>query len=116
MTAWVQLLLNDRRHGDTQLIDSTTVAQLVRPRIVLANIRPFRPETGGSLFYARGWFKETHGGERLLWHSGGIDGFSAMVGMMPGREVGWVILTNKARTKEARPRRPCRSTSWSTAC
>ncbi|MFB6232095.1 MAG: serine hydrolase [Salinibacter sp.] len=98
MTAWVQLLLNDGRHGNTQLIDSTTVAQLIRPRIVLEDIRPFMPETGGSLLYALGWFKETHGGTRLLWHSGGIDGFSAMVGMMPEREVGWVILTNKGGT------------------
>jgi hypothetical protein len=98
MTEWVQLFLNDGRHGDTQLIDSTTVAQLTRPRIVLEDILPFMPETGGSLLYALGWFKETHGGERLLWHSGGIDGFSAMVGMMPGREVGWVILTNKGGT------------------
>ena len=98
MTEWVQLLLNDGRHGDTQLIDSTTVAQLTRPRIVLEDIRPFMPETGGSLLYALGWFKETHGGERLLWHSGGIDGFSAMVGLMPEREVGWVILTNKGGT------------------
>jgi hypothetical protein len=98
MTEWVQLLLNDGRHGETQLIDSTTVAQLTRPRIVLEDIRAFMPETGGSLLYALGWFKETHGGERLLWHSGGIDGFSAMVGMMPGREVGWVILTSKGST------------------
>jgi len=98
MTEWVQLLLNDGRHGDTQLIDSTTIAQLTRPRIVLEDIRPFMPETGGSLLYALGWFKETYGGERLLWHSGGIDGFSAMVGMMPGREVGWVLLTNKGGT------------------
>lgn len=98
MTAWVQLLLNDGRHGDTQLIDSTTVAQLTRPRIVLEDIRPFMPETGGPLLYALGWFKEMHGGERLLWHSGGIDGFSAMVGMMPEREVGWVLLTNKGGT------------------
>lgn len=98
MTEWVQLLLNDGRHGDTQLIDSTTVAELTRPRIVLEDPRPFMPETSGSLLYALGWFKETHGGTRLLRHSGGIDGFSAMVGMMPGREVGWVLLTNKGGT------------------
>ncbi len=98
MTNWVQLFLNDGRHGDTQLIDSTTVAQLTRPRIVLEDIRPFMPETGGSLLYALGWFKETHDGARLLWHSGGVDGFSAMVGLMPGREVGSVILTNKGDT------------------
>ena len=98
MSAWVQLFLNDGRRGDTQLIDSTTVGQLTQPRIVLEEIRPFMPKTGGSLLYALGWFKETHGEERLLWHSGGIDGFSAMVGMMPDREVGWIILTNKGDT------------------
>ena len=98
MTAWVQLFLNDGQHDDRQVLDSTTVAELTRPRIVLDDVRPFMPDTGGSLLYALGWFKETRGGERLLWHSGGIDGFSAMVGMMPGRDVGWVILTNKGGT------------------
>ena len=49
MTAWIQLLLNDGHHGDAQLIDSTTVSQLMRPRIVLEDTRPFKPETGGSL-------------------------------------------------------------------
>ena len=98
MTAWIQLLLNDGHHGDAQLIDSTTVSQLMRPRIVLEDTRPFKPETGGSLLYALGWFKEVYGGERLLWHSGGIDGFSAMAALMPDREVAWVILTNKGGT------------------
>lgn len=98
MTAWVQLFLNDGRHEDTSLIDSTTVADLTRPRIVLEDPRPFMPGEGISLLYALGWFVESSGGHRVLWHSGGIDGFSAMVGMIPGREVGWVILTNKGST------------------
>ena len=98
MTAWVQLVLNDGRHGDRQLIDSTTVAQLTRPRIVLEeDLRSFLQDRA-PLLYALGWFVEMHDGHRVLWHSGGIDGFSAMVGMMPGREVGWILLTNKGGT------------------
>jgi CubicO group peptidase (beta-lactamase class C family) len=99
MTAWVQLILNDGRHDDTPLIDSTTVAQLTRPRIVLKeNIRPFMQDEETPRLYALGWFVEMHDGHRVLWHSGGIDGFSAMVGMIPAREVGWVMLTNKGGT------------------
>jgi CubicO group peptidase (beta-lactamase class C family) len=95
MTEWIQLFLNDGRHGDTQIIDSTTVAQLTRPRIGLKEIRPFMPEGHGSLLYALGWFVETYNGHRLVWHGGDIDGFAAMVAMLPDQDVGWVILTNK---------------------
>jgi CubicO group peptidase (beta-lactamase class C family) len=93
MTRWVQLFLNNGRHGGQSLIDSTTVAELVRPRVVLDDLRPFIESN--SLMYALGWFVEPQAGHRLLWHSGGINGFSAMVAMMPDQEVGWVILTNK---------------------
>jgi len=96
MTKWVQLFLNDGRHGDTQLIDSTTVAELTRPRIGMQEIRPFMPRDQGSLLYALGWFVETYNGRRLVWHGGDIDGFSAMVAMVPDRDIGCVILTNKA--------------------
>jgi len=95
MTEWVQLFLNDGRHGDTQLIDSTTVAELTRPRIGLQELRPFMPTEQGSLLYALGWFVETYNGRRLVWHGGDIDGFSALVAMVPDREIGCVILTNK---------------------
>jgi len=98
MTEWIQLLLNDGRHGDTQLIDSTTVEELMRPRIVRENPFPFLQDSSPSLLYALGWFVERRGGHRVLWHGGGIDGFRAEVGMVPGREVGWVILTNKGET------------------
>jgi hypothetical protein len=101
MTEWVQLFLNDGRHGDTQLIDSTTVAELMRPRIVRDSYLPLQ-DRSSWLLYALGWNVERWGGHRILFHPGGVEGFTAIVGMMPGREVGWVILTNKGVTSPAR--------------
>lgn len=97
MAKWVQLFLNDGRHGDTQLIDSTTVTQLTRPRIVAGEGLPFIEGDRSPILYALGWQVETRYEHRVLQHSGGIDGFTAMVGMIPDREIGWVILTNKGR-------------------
>jgi hypothetical protein len=97
MTNWLQLFLNDGRHGDTQVIDSATVSQLTRPRIVAQEGLPFLNGDRSPILYALGWTVETRYGSRVLQHSGGIDGFTAMVGIIPDREVGWVILTNKGR-------------------
>jgi CubicO group peptidase (beta-lactamase class C family) len=98
MTNWVQLFLNDGRHDGAQVLDSTTVAQLIRPRVVMPDPRPYMPGRAPVLQYALGWFVERRGGERVVWHSGGLPGYSAVAGLLPGREVGWVILTNKGNT------------------
>jgi len=97
MTNWLQLFLNDGRHGDAQVIDSATVSQLTRPRIVAQEGLPFLKRDRSPILYALGWTVETRYESRVLQHSGGIDGFTAMVGMIPDREIGWVVLTNKGR-------------------
>ncbi|MEO7962736.1 MAG: DUF3471 domain-containing protein, partial [Gemmatimonadaceae bacterium] len=45
--------------------------------------------------YGMGWFVSDYHSFQLLQHGGGIDGMSAMVGMMPELGVGVVILTNR---------------------
>jgi len=97
MTNWLQLFLNDGRRGDTQVIDSATVSQLTRPRIVAQEGLPFLKRDRSPILYALGWTVETRYESRVLQHSGGIDGFTAMVGIIPDRELGWVVLTNKGR-------------------
>ena len=48
--------------------------------------------------YALGWVLGAYGGQRLVWHSGGTLGFTALVGFMPDADLGFVILTNRSET------------------
>ncbi len=55
------------------------------------------PDTA-SLHYGMGWLIESFDdGRRLVWHSGGIDGFAAIVGYLPDDRVGFAILNNRDR-------------------
>jgi len=95
MNTWLQLFLNDGNYRGAQIIDSTTVAELTQPRIFTGYPPSFVENYGSSSFYAFGWTVITHRGNRLLIHTGNIDGYLSLVGMLPDQEVGWVILANK---------------------
>ncbi len=44
--------------------------------------------------YGLGWVDGSYSGQRVVWHSGGTLGFSALVTFMPDAELGVVVLTN----------------------
>jgi hypothetical protein len=45
-----------------------------------------------------GWLIETfRDNHRLVWHSGGIDGFDSLTGFFPEAKLGFVLLTNSDR-------------------
>ena len=48
--------------------------------------------------YALGWVLGAYGGQRLVWHSGGTLGFTALVSFLPDADLGVVILTNGSGT------------------
>jgi CubicO group peptidase (beta-lactamase class C family) len=48
--------------------------------------------------YALGWVLGAYGGQRLVWHSGGTLGFTALVSFLPDADLGVVILTNRSGT------------------
>ena len=99
MLPWVRLFLEGGTHAGTQVIDSTTVQQLMTPRIVIESPPlQFAPQAVPYTMYALGWFVQPYRGHRLLQHGGNIDGFSALVGFMPDDDLGFVILTNKNGT------------------
>lgn len=95
LVAWVQLFLNEGRHEGTQVIDSRTISQLIRPRTVVGEYPIQAPSAVPYTLYALGWFVQPYRGHRLVQHGGNIDGFSALVGFLPDENLGWVILTNR---------------------
>lgn len=94
MLKWVQFNLNKGKVGDVQLISEANIAELHKPQMLMSEplLVPFPEQDLYS--YCMGWFTETHRGHLMVEHGGNIDGFSALVTMIPDQQLGIVTLTN----------------------
>ena len=55
-------------------------------------LAPSKPDFLG---YGLGWMTSSYRGERLVWHTGGWPGMVSRVTLVPGRNLGVVVLTNQ---------------------
>jgi hypothetical protein len=78
------------------LISPATLQELHTPQVII----PGAPETKESLLYAYGigWGVVTYRGKYYVSHDGVSDGFTSMIGLFPGENIGIVILSNKNMT------------------
>jgi hypothetical protein len=88
------MILADGRFEGEQLVDSATLAEMTSPHTII----PVSPDT---LFptthfqaYGLGVVLQDYQGEKLAWHTGGIDGMLSLVAFLPERDVGLVVLSN----------------------
>lgn len=96
MTHWLQMLLAGGVYKSRALISPATLQELHAPQVIV----PGAPETRESLLYAYGigWGVFSYLGHYFVSHDGVSDGFTAMVGLFPGEDIGLVILANKNMT------------------
>lgn len=97
MGKWVSLHLNGGKVGERQLISEGELAGLHRSRMFIGSNGIFGGVTHTG--YALGWFTYDWNGTSILEHGGNIDGYSALVYMVPEEDIGFVILTNKNGTE-----------------
>ncbi len=94
LAAWMRVHLNGGKLGEKKVLNASTVADLHTPVMETGRrISPLDPDVipGG---YALGWFTDTYRGVRRVQHGGNIDGFSALVVLVPQQKVGVAILVN----------------------
>jgi CubicO group peptidase (beta-lactamase class C family) len=96
MAKWVQVHLSGGKVGDRQIIGAATLADIHSPHMVIDQAAE-RPELSQPS-YGMGWFIDTYRGHPRVEHGGNIDGFSALVTLLPQDGLGMVILTNKNGT------------------
>lgn len=101
MAKWVQIHLSGGKAsggklGDRQIIGTATLADIHSPHMVIDQAVE-RPELSQPS-YGMGWFIDTYRGHQRVEHGGNIDGFSALVALLPQDRLGMVILTNKNGT------------------
>ncbi|MCK4858111.1 MAG: serine hydrolase [candidate division Zixibacteria bacterium] len=92
MAQWLLLQLGDGKIGDTEIIAAANLAQMHVPYMVFSQgiTEPERIPRG----YGLGWFAEVYRGHNMVHHGGNIDGFSALVSLLPEDDIGVVVLAN----------------------
>jgi len=96
MSNWVLVHINGGKLKDKAIINSQTVQDMHLAHMPTGET-PEIPEVTPA-DYGMGWFVDTYRGHSRIHHGGNIDGFSALVSMLPQDRVGFVALTNKNAT------------------
>ncbi len=98
MSLWIRFLLDSARLGGKRVLSPRGYADLFAPHI-LVDDKEFYPTSKLThphfQAYGQGWFLEDYRGEFVAFHTGSIDGLSAIVGLIPAKRLGVVIFANR---------------------
>lgn len=92
MANWLFLQLNKGRRGEQQLISEKSLLETQTPQIVSGGDLKYDETFYSS--YAMGWAVNVYRGHPALAHTGGIDGFTSQIRLLPKDRLGVVVLTN----------------------
>jgi CubicO group peptidase (beta-lactamase class C family) len=95
MAAYVTMQLNGGVSvTGERVVSAENLAECWTPHIEVPTSPDLDPDLV-SAGYGMGWIAQTYrGGRRLVWHNGGIDGFTTFIGFFPEDDLGLVVLTN----------------------
>jgi CubicO group peptidase (beta-lactamase class C family) len=98
MTRWMRFLLGGCEWEDERLLTKETCEELLEPQAVLT---PDEFYTSQELTqpwfigYSLGWFLQDYRGHKVAFHTGSLDGYVAIVGLLPERQAGVVVFANR---------------------
>jgi CubicO group peptidase (beta-lactamase class C family) len=93
MAQWVRMFLNKGKVDDTQIMLEATIENLITPHMFMSHKSSSKELSYYA--YGLGWFIQTYRGHPCIYHGGNIDGFTALVNLLPDDNLGIVILTNQ---------------------
>jgi CubicO group peptidase (beta-lactamase class C family) len=98
MAHYARLFLDGGVVGGQRLLSEAGSRELFAPQIVIP-ITPFPAPlaalTPRFLAYGLGWFIRDYYGRRLVYHSGGVDGMTSLLCLLPDDGIGVVVLINQ---------------------
>ncbi len=95
MLPYIAFHMRHGRHSGMQLL-SQTQARAMQTRRVALDDNPVYAALGAPS-YGMGFLISTYRGHKILWHSGGIDGFVALMAFLPDAGIGVIALSNLDR-------------------
>jgi CubicO group peptidase (beta-lactamase class C family) len=99
MAEWLRFLLGQGTYRGRPLIRPETFRELHKPQSIitpagwLGMVAELSPTTH-FWAYGLGWRMNDYRGRKIVWHTGGIAGFLAYVGLVPEEKLGIVALSN----------------------
>ncbi|MGQ9647483.1 MAG: serine hydrolase [Thermodesulfobacteriota bacterium] len=98
MAKWLQLQVGKGVYKNQRLLSESTFEEMHTPQMIipLTNKPLFLKDEPDVHFlaYGFGWRLNDYRGKLMSWHTGGVYGFSTIVGLLPEMNVGVVVLTN----------------------
>ena len=98
MTHWIRFLLAGCEWEGEKLLSAGSCEELLKPQAVLTpdEFYPSQELTEPWFIgYSLGWFLQDYRGEKLAFHTGSLDGYVAIVGLLPERRAGVVVFANR---------------------
>lgn len=105
MAHWIEMLLNDGTYDGRRVVSAAVIHEMESPQVVIPSsvengvgeiINSFPPALSPA--YGLTLRTEDFRGVRIDWHAGSIDGMGSVVGLIPSRHLGVVILANEDDT------------------
>lgn len=93
LAQWVRFQLDDEQ----KLIEPRVLAETKTPHTIISVNEETHPETN-LMAYAMGWIVQDYRGEKLVSHSGALNGFRTNIAMLPEHDTGFVVLINSGRS------------------
>lgn len=96
MAKWLRMLLGKGTFEGKAVVKSSTVAEVLKAQMLLANIGYPAARQANPHFYAYGlgWFLQDYKGRMLAMHTGSLFGANALAALVPEEHLGLVILIN----------------------
>lgn len=97
MLNWVRLHLNQGTFNGQRLIAADGLEECHRYQMTIKEAFPdclFSYPELGPRTYGLGWFLRHYRGRRMVYHSGGIDGYGSYLAMLPEENIAVIILSN----------------------
>lgn len=97
MSKWMQFMLDSGKVAEKPLLETGTYQELIKPQIIIPK-EQFYPTTALTqphwTTYGLGWFQHDYKGYALQFHSGSLPGTVAIIGLVPGLNLGVYVLGN----------------------
>jgi CubicO group peptidase (beta-lactamase class C family) len=95
MSHYLMFQLGDGKYEGKQLVSESNLRLMHSAQTAIPALPPtFSFPELGRASYGLTWVVTAYRGHNLVWHNGGIDGFYALLSLLPDDHMGVVILTN----------------------
>jgi CubicO group peptidase (beta-lactamase class C family) len=95
MSRYLTFQLGDGKYGDKRIVSESNLREMHTPQTAIPDPPPaFNLPGLGHFSYGLAWVVTSYRGHNLVWHNGGIDGFYALLSLLPDDHMGVVVLTN----------------------